>query len=330
MANKVVINNNGKALKRNGKLLYMPAQKTWQVNGMSVNGNVHEMFEDSFGNVWIVGAFTEANASPTTDVTKWNGTSLDTYSVPGGNSSLYGIAEDSSGNIYVCGWHGIQKWDGTTWASFGTLSSGGLLRGIAIDSNDNIYAAGSFTTIDGVTASRVAKWDGTTWTSLSSSTDDVIYGVKIDSSDNVYVAGRFTTIDGVTASRVAKWDGSSWSALGSGSSFDLNTIAIDSSDHVYVAGSSGILKVWDGTSWTDHDSGESDISKIYSYGTDVYLGATTDGLKFDGSTFTVIVPGTNNINAICYTSLGEIFIGGAFSVIINGTITADGLARFSE
>lgn len=64
---------------------------------------------------------------------------------------------------------GLAKWNGTTWSRLGTgvdtMTSAGV-RALATY-NGELYAGGSFTTMDGVTASNIARWDGSKWLALA-------------------------------------------------------------------------------------------------------------------------------------------------------------------
>lgn len=81
----------------------------------------------------------------------------------------------------------------------------------SVKSGSVTYFAGSFTTINGVSANRIAKYNGT-YSALGTGTNGTIRNMVMIGSD-LYVAGSFTEAGGVPANGLAKWDGSTWSAV---------------------------------------------------------------------------------------------------------------------
>jgi streptogramin lyase len=173
----------------------------------------------------------------------WRKLDLDTS--PYGNGQFidpFGIAIDSSGNVYVADQvnQRIQKFtsDGTFIKSWGISVNP---TGIAVDSHDNVYVTVQFSHF-------IAKFtaDGTfikSWGSQGTDNGQFEYprGIAIDSSDNVYVTDL---IPNTLTYRVQKFtsDGvfiTSWGSLGGGGSTPLQFngygIAIDNSNNVYVA-----------------------------------------------------------------------------------------------
>jgi hypothetical protein len=126
-----------------------------------------------------------------------------------------------------------------------------------------LYAGGSFQTIAGVAASRIARWDGATWSALGPGVDaDVLALAVFDDGDGaaLYAAGDFTTAGGVAASRIARWDGTTWSALDTGLSDRVFALAVfndGGGPELYAGGqfltAAGIpasrIARWDGSSW---------------------------------------------------------------------------------
>ncbi|MCX6043285.1 MAG: 6-bladed beta-propeller, partial [Caldilinea sp.] len=154
----------------------------------------------------------------------------------------YGVAVDSSGNVYVAdlGNDRVQKFDsnGRHLAQWGSKGSGsGQLNtpfGVAVDSSGNVYVADKDN-------HRVQKFDSngrylTQWGSRGSGNGqfNTLIGVAVDSSGNVYVADSENQ-------RVQKFDSNGryltqWGSLGSGSGqfSQPHDVAVDSSGNVYV------------------------------------------------------------------------------------------------
>ena len=133
------------------------------------------------------------------------------------NDDAFGVATDSSGNVYVTG-----------------ATTGGL------DCNTSAYGNDLF----------VVKYNSSgtkQWTKqLGTSSRDVANGVATDSSGNVYVTGDTTGgLDGNTSAGsndlfVVKYNSSGtkqWTQqLGTSSNDNANGVATDSSGNVYVTG----------------------------------------------------------------------------------------------
>jgi len=157
----------------------------------------------------------------------------------------YGVAVDSSGNVYVAdfGNNRIQKFDSnggfiTKWGSYGNGDGWfGNPYGVAVDSSGNVYAADSGN-------SRIQKFDSnggfiTKWG--SSGTGDGQFndpfGVAVDSSGNVYVTDYYNH-------RIQKFNsnGGFMTKWGSDGTVDgqfkgFTGVAVDSSGNVYAADS---------------------------------------------------------------------------------------------
>jgi len=171
----------------------------------------------------------------------------------------YGIAVDSSGNVYITGFTASQGAGGddvliAKYDTSGTIqwqrslgrTSGEIGYGIAVDSSGNVYVAGS-TASQGAGGDDVliAKYNtsGTIqWQrSLGGTGNEVGYGIAVDSNGNVYVTG-YTASQGAGGNDVliAKYSTSGaiqWQRSLGGLNDDIGRcIAVDPSGNVYVGG----------------------------------------------------------------------------------------------
>lgn len=90
---------------------------------------------------------------------------------------------------------------------------------LVADGSSSFVAGGTFTSIGGVPAARIARWNGTTWQSIGGGVTGGTPSVNalLRTSSGLLVAGgSFTSAGGVAANNIASWNGTTWSALGSG------------------------------------------------------------------------------------------------------------------
>lgn len=165
----------------------------WNTMGSGVNGPVDDLDASTGGSVYVVGSF----------------------------SSAGGIAAD-----------GIARWNSGTgqWSALATNVNGAVTAVLVqqVAGSDVVYVGGTFSSIDGVSANRIAKFSNGTWSALSSGigggTTPQVLDLAINPANvNQLVAGgTFSSAGGSTANNVAIWTGSAWQNLGTGSSNGVN------------------------------------------------------------------------------------------------------------
>ena len=233
------------------------------------------------------------------------------------------------------------------------------VRALAFDLTNNVlYAGGTFTTIGGIAANRIAKWDVTTssWSALGTGTDLIVTSLAFDSTNNVlYAGGTFTIAGGVTVNYIAKWDvvTSSWSALGSGMSTNVTSLAFDSTNNVLYAGGGFItaggvtvnyIAKWtvSTSTWSALGSGmsttvnalafDSTNNVLYAGGTFTTIGGVSVKriAKWDVSTSTWSALGSGadfTVSALAFDSNNNLlYAGGSFTTI--GGVTANRIAKW--
>ncbi|MFT7462271.1 MAG: hypothetical protein ACI9EF_000611 [Pseudohongiellaceae bacterium] len=79
-----------------------------------------------------------------------------------------------------------------------------------------LYVGGNFTSVNGVSASRLARWDGAAFSDVGRGLNNIVWSLaEYDSGSGpeLMVGGLIQTAGGsVPVSGVAAWDGSNWSA----------------------------------------------------------------------------------------------------------------------
>ncbi len=163
-------------------------------------------------------------------------------------------------------------WD----TAFGDPGANGIVRALCSGATagaptELLYAAGSFNTIDGVNASRIAQYDGASWTPLGAGVNNLISALTFfddGAGPQLVAGGNFTMAGAVLASRVARWDGAEWSALGAGVGGPVRALcahddgsgggpALFVGGGFATAGGAAAANIarWDGASWSALSTG---------------------------------------------------------------------------
>jgi sugar lactone lactonase YvrE len=292
---------------------------------------------DSSGNVYVADSGNNLirKITPAGVVNTFAGSgtqgSTDGTGVAASFNNPFGVAVDSSGNVYVADEYNNLVRKITSGGVVTTFASGFFYpTGVAVDASGNIYVADSVNQI---------VWEfnssGSVITSSSSGFSSSPIGVAVDSSGNVYVTeGQANIIQkGTLGSSFTTFAGSGSPGLanGTGTAASFNSpagIAVDSSGNVYVA---------DGTN--------NEIRKITSSGVVTTLagagplvtGATNGtgtaasfsnpwGMTVDSSGNVYVADSYNSlIRKITSTGVVTTLAGGAWT-FTDGTGTAAGFA----
>jgi hypothetical protein len=237
------LNANGVSRNRIAKL--QVDTTVWEAVGNGAGGGFNNVVGyiaiDSSNNVYAGGHFTTANGASTTACNRiaklvssaWE--PVGTGTGGGFNDFVYGLACDSSNNVYACGGftgangtnntscNRIAKFSstvGTTaWAQVGSGAGGGfngIVYGVACDLSNNVYALGGFTGANKsgpstIPCNRIAKFPvGTTdWAQVGGGVGSGVGGgfnqanglhAAVDSSGNIYACGSFTTANTTSGS----------------------------------------------------------------------------------------------------------------------------------
>jgi hypothetical protein len=223
----------------------------------------------SSGNVYLVGL--NNNATPTTAiVVKLDSTGAVTWArklnVSAGNTQGFGIAIDSSENVYVCGTAPnagntlgtgfLVKYNssGTIQWQRALVNNGNLTRlnAVAVDNSGNVIVGGrgGVSTSNALPGLLLVKYNSSgtlQWqkAAYTSSNANVIKGLACDSSDNIYASG---SLGAQTANYAGKFNSSGtlqwdqqWSSNNGGDGQELsNGIGVDLSGNVYYGGQTSI------------------------------------------------------------------------------------------
>ena len=178
--------------------------------------------------------------------------------------------------------------DNDRWITDTNLSNVGIgvVYSIAVSGND-VFVGGTFTTVGGVDASRIARYNMTTdtWHTLGDGLNHTVRSLLISGSD-LYVGGEFATAGGLSAIGIARYDitTDTWHAMGSGVGGSVLALAAFGNDlflggtFTTAGGQSAIgIARYDMTTGFWYALGEGVSSVVNSLGisgNDLYVGGT--------------------------------------------------------
>lgn len=187
------------------------------------NNTVSRLFLASNNYLYALGSFTTIGGTSATRISYWdggswnamgtglNGTPTDIDELPNGDLVVVGSFTSAGG---VSNTQYIAVWDisAGAWISItSTAAPDSAPNAVAADSSSKIYTGGDFTTIDGVSATRIACYDGS-WNAMGTGAADVVRQIIITQDGNVLASGGDADFGGVAdTGGVASWNGSVWS-----------------------------------------------------------------------------------------------------------------------
>ncbi len=262
----------------------------------------------------IGGNYSLAGGMSAEDVAAWDGSA---WSEVGGGVGLnvaeevaalevYGGELIACGGIHVAGGtavNHIARFDGASWKPLGLgannyVAALGTYRG-------ELIAGGFFDHAGGAPASRIARWNGSAWAPLGAGVFGGVTAVT-EYQGELIAAGMFSNAGGAPANRIARWNGSAWQPLGLGLGMTgLTTVTLRVySGELYAAGafgSAGLVPAtniarWNGSAWSAVGAGS--------------------------------LEGVNGGVAALTTHNGELIVGGGFSAVAGGTVSAASVARW--
>ncbi len=184
----------------------------------------------------------------------------------------------------------LARFDGTNWVPFDAIGANGSVRVLKSYNGTagriHLLVGGSFTSVAGITANRIAQYTfntltpGASWSGL-----DPGFNGRVDAVERfggvTFAAGQFTaTSTGTPLNRIARFVSGTWQQVGSGFNGNVSSLFADG-PYLYAGGSftaSGATPMagfarWDGTSWTAVDTGANgNVGVIGKYQSEIIAG----------------------------------------------------------
>jgi hypothetical protein len=150
-------------------------------------------------------------------VSRWNGTAWTNLGSIGGVPRA--LRTTSSGDVIAVGniTGGVARWDGSVWVPVSGGTSGGV-NSLVVLPGDDLLVGGTFTSIGGVNASRVARWSSVagSWSPMGIGLSGLVADLIRLPDGTIIAGGDFTTTGAGVPNCMARWNGSTWVAMGAG------------------------------------------------------------------------------------------------------------------
>jgi hypothetical protein len=179
-------------------------------------------------------------------------------------------------------------------------------------------AATGYKISSGADLSTVFSIHGWDWNAFGSGVNGTVRSIVVLDSSNIFVGGSFTAAGVTSVSNIARWNSNTntWTALGTGTNGQVNAIAILDSSNIFVGGGFTLAGGVTGTKF---------VAK-WNNNTNAWS-ALTSGLSKNTSTNSRVAVG---VHAIACLDASNVFIGGSFDTVNNGTIDGYMLVRWNN
>lgn len=334
----------------------------WSALGAGLGGVAVGLVDLPTGELVAAGPFSSAGTAVTRGVAAWNGVEWTSRLQSSGLNGPVRVIRQLSGNRVAIG--GDFSSVGTTaapriamldrstglWSPLGSPvgATDGSVNDILELPSGQILAAGSFTTIAGVAAPRIALWNGSAWTSINTITaPGSVSKLQLTPAGVVLVGGSFSAMGNalgtVTAGGIARWSPSAgWSAVPQPPTSIVNVVyQTPTGDIIAGQDGAGIISRLSGASWQQLGGFfgsifDPQLGSILRYRDTIPLASgefalggafnfTAPGLfsssvaRWDGSAWRPYSFGINGtVNALLQLPSGDLLAAGNFSLADGG------------
>lgn len=245
---------------------------SWDVpgpqTGRALKGNV-EALRSYQGRLYAAGDFALPGSNQAA-VAAWDGTDWELVRENPNERTRAAALTEYDGDLVVAEatplqWlldREITAFNGSTWNVLGTVKSSAMSLAVF---DGNLVAGGTFTSVSGVPAGRIASWNGIAWSEVGGGVDgpllvgDPVRVAALQVWDNrLIVGGKFETAGTKDIHYIASWNGNQWHDLEPTGSPPLvvtgpvKALAAYNGDLV-ASGSfwgTDVIASWDGQDWS--------------------------------------------------------------------------------
>lgn len=289
----------------------------------SFQGPVTSLRRESDG-IYAVGMY--SSSSP---AARWNGTAWQAVNAGTSTCTLAVRLSDEefilSGNYYTAGnpYSYLR-----VVSSAAPRTTNGTIWNAVRDGQGGCIVSGTFTTIGGVQANRIARWNGVSFTPLGSGLPTVPVAIYVLRNGDVLAAGGTPTIQGGFG-HIARWDGDTWTFSTFPQSGWIYAFTELPTGEIVVGGSissntpwiRGVAQ-WDGATLTPIGEGLDTQVRILQTGLDgrpIAGGGITDSIRqWSGTYWRAFAEGLHNTQT-GYPGVNEI------EILPNGDVLAIGI-----
>ncbi len=189
--------------------LYEAASTNWNQIGAI---HVVKAIAQSNNKLYVAGDFEQFNGVTAHNLVIWDGTQWQALNTPATFDRVVIVAAYGD-YVYISDGFQLASWDGTQWT---TLATNVVNIGSIEPTADGVYIAGTFSSVAGVSAPKIAYWNGTAWSGLRGVVNGTINDLEMG-ADGLYVAGSFAGLtNGIVSPGILRWDGTAWHGVGGG------------------------------------------------------------------------------------------------------------------
>lgn len=191
----------------------------WEPMSSGMSGVVY-CFCTYNGDLYAGGKFIYASGIQANGIARWDGNKWNPVGagVAGGDAAIYTL-EVYNGRLYAGGnfikmdnqfCYNIAVYNGVSWSPVGAGAAGALCnvsKGYITSLrtfNNELYAAGQFTSIDGVSANKLARFNGISWCQVEYGVDLRPRSMEIF-DDDLIINGDFYSASGITCNNIIKY-----------------------------------------------------------------------------------------------------------------------------
>lgn len=263
------------------------------------------------------------------------------------NNELYAGGSQQLGSWpYIPCSSNIDKWDGTNWSCVGAGGPGGteVINTMAVYKGE-LYVGGTFFSMGGVSAKKIARWDGTQWKDVAGGfIGNCTVQTMAVYNGELYVGGNIGLPNGPNNYyyNLVRWNGTTWDSVGGkfGGGW-IKSLCIDSVNNVLYAGGgitfAGTIPVWSVAQWDGSNLSAPGIgitngaNAMAMYQGKLIVGGSafsdTTLASWDGTYWCPFSQMPNGTITALEEYQGKLYVGGLFTQI--DTITTDHIAIWS-